>query len=1207
MSLQFIMGNSGAGKSRYAYRKILEEAMRHPEKNYLIIVPEQFTMQTQKELVSLHPAGGILNIDILSFQRLAYRIFEETGGSLYPVLEETGKSLVVKRVAQEKKKELTILGSTLKRTGAVSQMKSLISELKQYQIAPSELDAWAEETGEKKLLAAKLKDTGVIYRAFEKYLENRYVTAEDVLEVLAGKLEESALIKNSEVLVDGFTGFTPVQIGVLGKLFRLCAKVYVTIIMDEREDPYKKAIPHQLFAMSRQLVQQLMKAADEAGCPVEPEIWVRRSGHGRFQPGSRMDQLEQRLFRYGKRGFSGNGIEKRPESGTEAKTGNLAAGYEAKQQGIYISVAPNPRAELEETVCLIRRMVREEGMRYQDFAVLTGDLSVYGTYAREIFEKCGVPYFVDEKHSVLMNPFVEFLRAAIEMVVQSFSYESVFRYLRCGLSSLDREETDAMENYVLALGIRGLKAYGETWTRGYRGIKPDEVPQRNLLREKFYAEVQPFAERMKKKDATVRERTEALYALAVQNQMQEKLEERRQQFEQQGQEAFAKEYSQIYGIVMELLDKIVEVLGEEKMTLAEYQEILEAGFAEASVGIIPPTADQVLIGDNERSRLKDIRVLFFVGVNDGLIPRHDAGGGILSEYDREELERADAKLSPTARETMYQQKFHLYRNLTKPSERLYLSFAKAGASGEAQNPSYLINEIRKLFPEILVRDIEKEEKPEEKLEMPRSGEALFLEELGRAAEGEIDPLFEELYRWYAAHPEAGIPAETYRKAAFLRCADGVIGKSAASALYGDTLKNSATRLEKYAACAFAHFMEFGLQIRERDQYELKAADMGTVMHEALEKFSKKLQENGETWKTVTDDTRDRLIEECVEETMADYGNTIFQSSSRNQYRMIRVKRILKRTVWALQQQIRQGEFEPGEFEVSFSMEDSLSAINIDLSEHEKMRLRGRIDRVDLCETDDKVYVKIIDYKTGNTSLDLVALYYGLQLQLAVYLDAAVELEQKKHPGKQVEPAGVFYYHIDDPMLDQEEDETDEAWGRRMLKALRMDGLVNADRKVVELLDRVLEDGTTSDVIPVGKKKDGSYTSYSKVASPEQFDVIRTYTRKKVREIGEGIFSGNVKISPYQRDGATACAYCEYQGICGFDQKIQGYEYRKLKGMDTELLMKAMQEITQSDQKESLPSGKEREMQFSMYEKVISQKEEGEINGSKMDSGTAESH
>ena len=325
-----------------------------------------------------------------------------------------------------------------------------------------------------------------------------------------------------------------------------------------------------------------------------------------------MDQLEQRLFRYGKRGIAGKETEKKTASETngrnkkeielstlenikETKKGHLESRQNLKQQGIYISVAPSPRAELEETVRLIRRMVREEKMRYQDFAVLTGDLSIYGTYAREIFEKCGIPYFVDEKHSVLMNPFVEFLRAAIEMVVQSFSYESVFRYLRCGLSSLNREETDAMENYVLALGIRGLKAYAETWTRGHRSIKPDEVPQRNLLREKFYAEVQPFAEEMKKKDATVRERTEALYALVVQNQIQEKLEERRCQFEQQGQEAFAKEYSQIYGIVMELLDKIVEVLGDEKMTLTEYQEILEAGFAEASVGIIPPTADQVLI------------------------------------------------------------------------------------------------------------------------------------------------------------------------------------------------------------------------------------------------------------------------------------------------------------------------------------------------------------------------------------------------------------------------------------------------------------------------------------------------------------------------------------------------------------------------------------------------------------------------------------
>ena len=245
----------------------------------------------------------------------------------------------------------------------------------------------------------------------------------------------------------------------------------------------------------------------------------------------------------------------------------------------------------------------------------------------------------------------------------------------------------------------------------------------------------------------------------------------------------------------------------------------------------------------------------------------------------------------------------------------------------------------------------------------------------------------------------------------------------------------------------------------------------------------------------------------------------------------------------------------------------MDALEYALSDDVSMKLTGRIDRVDTFDDGEKLCVKVIDYKSGNTSFDLIRIYQGLQLQLVVYMNAALELGKAQNATKDLLPGGILYYHIDDPILDQEEDETDEAWGRRMLKALRMDGLVNADRKVVELLDRVLADGTTSDVIPVGKKKDGSYTGYSKVASSEQFNVIRTYTRKKVREIGEGIFSGNVKISPFQRDGATACAYCEYQGICGFDQKIQGYEYRKLKGMDTELLMKVMQETAQRDQKE----------------------------------------
>ncbi|MCI5648956.1 MAG: helicase-exonuclease AddAB subunit AddB [Fusicatenibacter sp.] len=1157
MALQFIMGNSGAGKSWYGYHDMIQKAMEHPERTYLIVVPEQFTMQTQKELVSMHPAGGILNIDVLSFQRLAYRIFGETGGSLCPLLGETGKNLVVKRIAQEKKKELEVLGSTMKKTGAVSQMKSLISELKQYQIAPSELEMWAEKSGPKKLLAAKLRDVETVYRAFDEYLANRYVTAEDVLEVLAGKLEESRWIRSCEVLVDGFTGFTPVQIKVLQKLFCLCPKVAVTVIMDEREDPYGKILPHQLFAMSRRMVRQLTDAALEAKCELLSEIRVKRSEKSRFRPGSALDYLEQNLFRYKTKPYCG------------------------EQQEIYLRVMRNPREELEDTVRQIRRMVREQNMRYKDFAVLTGDLSSYGTYAREIFGACGIPCFVDEKRSVLMNPLVEFLRSAVDLVLCGFTYESVFRYLRCGLSDFTREEIDKLENYCIALGIRGKKAYEEKWTRTYRGQKPDEIVEINALRERFCEEICEFADGISGRGRTVLERTRALYELMEKNRIQEKIAAHEQEFERMQNAAMAKEYAQIYGIVIELLDKMAEVLSDEQLSLAEYQEILEAGFAETSVGVIPPAVDQVLVGDNERTRLKEIKVLFFVGVNEGLIPRRGASGGILSELDREELEKADAHLSPNAREEMYMQRFHLYRNLTKPSEKLYLSFARSSASGEALTPSYLIGTIRSLFADLELVDMEKAADPEEILELPKEGESVFLEGLLKAADGCQEPLFEELYRWYLAHPEAGVPVDTYRKAAFFSPGEGIIGKSAAAALYGQTLTNSATRLEKYAACAFAHFMEYGLRIQEREHYEFKSADMGTVMHEALESFAGKLEKSGSSWRDMDESLRDRLIEESVHEVMEDYGNTVFQSSGRNRYMINRVTRILKRTIWALQEQVKRGSFEPGAFEVSFAMEESLSAINIALSDQEKIRLRGRIDRLDLCETEDKVYVKIIDYKSGNTSLDLVALYYGLQIQLAVYLDAAVELEQKKHPEKQVEPAGVFYYHISDPMLEQKEGETDEEWGRRMLSALKMDGLVNKNQEVAELLDKTLCEGSTSDIIPVGRRKDGRYTSYSKVADAEEFDTIREYTRLKIRELGRGILDGDTSVSPYQLGMRTACAYCPYHGICGFDQKIPGYQYRKLSGMDTDVLLQAMREAAKGASAErestaggSAPSGKE---------------------------------
>ena len=1138
MSLQFVLGNSGAGKSYFLFQHIIQEAEKHPEKNYLVIVPEQFTMQTQKELVSLSSDHGIMNVDVLSFQRLAYRVLQETGGENRKVLEETGKTLVIQRVIQEQEKNLGVLAGSLKKTGTVSEMKSLVSELIQYDIRPEQMDEIEKKSQERTFLASRLKDIQIIYKGFVDYLKVRYITGEEILDVLCDKIGESRIMQNCQVVLDGFTGFTPLQNKVMREILKISEKVWVTATLDEKVAREKLKSPQHLFRMSGIMLEHLTKLAAEERIEVEEEIWVHPGANSRFAHAKPLEFVERHLFRYGN-----------PE-------------YLKEQEEVQIFSASNPRTEMEEIARRICNLVRTGEYRYGDFAVITGDLPTYGNYARRVMEECGIPCFIDEKHSILMNPFVEYLRAVLNMLTEQFTYESVFRYLRCGLSCLSVYETDVIENYCIAVGVRGWKQWKEPWVRRYRGMKEGSFEEINGIREKFLDEVEVFAEQMRQRGLTVEERTRILYEFIVKNDTQEKLSRQQKTFEQQGEKALSKEYSQIYGIIMNLLDKLVQVLGDEKITLSDYQQLLEAGFQEAQVGIIPPSADQVLVGDMERTRLKDIKVLFFAGVNDSVIPKRQGRGGLLSESDREFLAEQDVELAPTSRESMYIQKFYLYLNLTKPSHRLILSYAKSGSQGKTQSPAYLIPMICRLFPKLQIQ--ESEENGICQAEQPNQAVEFLLRGLEQSGEEEPSEEWKELLSWYLKSEEWKELCKKWIDNAFCQMPVDKIGKSAARALYGTVLDNSATQLERFAACAYAHFLQYGLGITERPEYEFRASDMGNVIHQALERFSVNLKKNRMSWRNLTDEQREKLIDDSVDEIIFDYGNTILESSARNRYMITRVKRILRRTVWALQEQLKVGKYEPEQFEISFAMEDQLESIHFDLSKEEKLRLRGRIDRVDSYEEEDKVFVKVIDYKSGNTSLDLIALYHGLQLQLIVYLNAALEFEQKKHPGKTVEPASVFYYHVKDPLCEGEPDEDEESISQKILQELKVNGLVREEKKIISDLDESLEPGEKSLVIPVALNKNGSISRYSQTATKEQFQILSGYVNSKITEIGRKIMEGDVEISPYRMKKRTACDYCSYRGICGFDEKIPGYRYRNLPVFYNEVLWQNMKRETQEE-------------------------------------------
>lgn len=622
MSLQFIFGNSGSGKSDFLYDSVLKQAKENKEQQFLIIVPEQFTMQTQRELVERQKQHAIMNVDVLSFARLAYRVFDDLGKQNVVVLEETGKNLVLRKVAEQKKAELKVLGANMNKMGYVGEVKSLISELMQYNVRPDALAEFLEKEPLGEGLRLKMKDVLTMYQGFTEYLKGRYITAEEVLELLYDVAEESELLRNSVIVLDEFTGFTPIQNRLMEKLLVLAKKVSVSVTMDVREDFYQCRGVHELFAMSKKTVASLLKVAELCKVPVEEPLVLPTGKQRRYANAADLYFMEQNLFRPG----AGSYRYKAPEQ---------------SMQHIRITSLKNPREELKFAAREIVRLTRENGYRYRDIAVVTGDVQQYGNYVPEIFEQYHIPYFIDQTKNILFHPFIECIRAILEMIEYDFSYESVFRFLRCGLAArvvteaknsdkepdpaatedltqqpetgshgLTEQEIDRLENYVLARGIRGASRWSRPWTFVMPDGTLEDMARLNEIREAVYENFKPLLEAFRGKDNTVSTQTYELYSLIRRLDMEQLLKERGNFFEAHGNQARAKEYDQIYKIVMDLLDKVTSLLGDETMTVREYSDILDAGFEAAKVGIIPPGNDTVTVGDIERTRLNHVKILF---------------------------------------------------------------------------------------------------------------------------------------------------------------------------------------------------------------------------------------------------------------------------------------------------------------------------------------------------------------------------------------------------------------------------------------------------------------------------------------------------------------------------------------------------------------------------------------------------------------------
>lgn len=1143
MSLRFCFGPSGSGKSHRIYEEIMQRAAEEPGRNFLIIVPDQFTMQTQKDLVMRSDRDGILNIDVLSFGRLSHRILEEVGTKEMPVLDDTGKSLVLQKVAADLKEQLPAMGSLLHKQGYIHEVKSAISEFMQYGISTQDMDKLITSAQKRGALAMKLKDLKTLYRGFQDYIRDHFITTEETLDVLRRSLSKSKILKGSVVVFDGFTGFTPIQNRLIQELMRVCAETIVTVTIGVGEDPYKMDGEQKLFHLSKKTVADLEKLAAEAEVERGEDLFV-KGGPNRFAKAPALHYLEQNLFRYQYEPYAG------------------------EQQEIHMFEALSPREEVHQTALYIRHLIREQGMTYRDIAVVIGDLEGYASYVETEFGQLEIPCFLDRTRGIVLNPMIEYIKSALQLYIKDFSYDTVFHFLRSGMADISREEIDELENYVIRTGARGYRTYSRLFTRrteemqgnaeGSEQAEEKTMERLNRIRQQFMDAVEILHMGSQEKAGDY---VSHLYDFLEQNQVQQKLLNYQQQFEKEGDLSRAREYAQIYRLVMDLLDQVYELLGEEEISRQEFADILEAGFGEITVGTIPQNVDRIVVGDMERTRLKQVKVLFFLGVNDGNIPKNASKGGIISDMDREFLIESGTEMAPSPRQQMYIQRLYLYLNMTKPSEQLYLSYAKVNSEGKGIRPSYLIDTVRKLFPAMSVEYPQNRSRLEQ-IEGRQEGARYLAEELREYVEGILpEEERQDFYLMYRAYEADAAGRDLLTRAAFRRYRESGLSRIVARALYGQQLENSVSRLETYAACACRHFLQYGLSLQEREEFGFEASDMGTVYHAVLENFAGKLAESNLTWWDFTEDFAAKAVKESVEAYAATYGETVLYSSARNEYAITRMSRILTRTVLTLQKHLKQGSFQPDDYELSFRFAEDLDSIHVDLSEDEKMHLQGRIDRIDVSEDAEHVYVKVIDYKSGNRKFDLAALYYGLQLQLVVYMNAAMEMESRKHPDKEIVPAALLYYHIDDPTIETPVELTDEQINEQILAKLRMNGVVNSDPEVVERLDRYMQDKSV--VIPVEKKKDGSFSARSGVLSREEMQLISSYVDAKIRSIGREILDGKIAANPYEKGNEEACTYCAYKKVCGFDGSIPGYEKRQLEDLDKQALMQRMQKTVEA--------------------------------------------
>ncbi len=1145
MSLRFLLGRSGTGKTSFILDEIRGQLAENPEGNPIIyLVPDQMTFLSEYKLIKTPGLAGMIRAQIFSFSRLAWRVLQETGGMSRIHLDNVGVSMLIRKVIVENKEELKVFRRSADKQGFVMQIEQMLTEFKRYCIRPDELQHYLGQASAKEgAIQDKLHDLELVYRSFEDELIGKYLHSEDYFRLLIEKMATSAYMAHAEIYIDGFYSLTPQELLIIEEMMKRGCKMTVALTLDQ---DYKQAPPDnlELFRQTGTTYYQIYQIARKLGVSVAEDIFLTETS--RFSENFALKHLEQNF------------------------TVRPVHSYE-QQADITISQAVNRRAEIEGVARTILKLVRDKQYRFRDVAILIRNSEAYRDILQTVFRDYRIPLFIDVKRTMLHHPLIELIRSTLEILTTNWRYESVFRAIKTELlfpleSNHDymREKVDRLENYVLSRGIKGERwTSKDRWTyRRVRSLELEEHSQTdkerqveeelNELKQLFTEPILKLSRRIKQA-TTARELAEALYLYLEELHVPEQLDKLRIAAEKKGDLALAREHEQSWNAVVDLLDQFVELLNEEKISLKSFTAIIESGLESLHFSLVPQAMDQVIVANLDLSRLDDVKAAFVIGLNDGVLPGKTVDEGIISDQDREVLLQTGLQLAPSSKVRLLDEEFTAYKAFTTASHSLYLSYPLADEEGKALLPSPYLKRVRDVVTHVYETfysndpsDVSPGEQADFVVNVDVALSYLTSQLQLRKRNYPIHTLWWDVYN--TLMNDELVMGETTRilSSLFYENKARKLSTETSKQLYGEDIVTSVSRMEMFNGCAFSHFAAHGLKLRERQIYRLDAPDIGEMFHGALKLISDYLLKHGISWKSLTKEQCVLLARKAVETLAPKLQNQILLSSNRHHYLKRKLEHVIGRATVVLSEQAKWSGFAPIGLELGFGKDGTLPPLSFTLQNGSKMELMGRIDRVDQAQDENEIFLRVLDYKSSAKDLNLTEVYYGLALQMLTYLDIVVT-HSKLLVGTEAMPAGVLYFHVHNPVIQSKGMLSIDQIEQEIFKDFKMKGLILGDHDVIQLMDQSLEIGASSksDIIPASFKKDGTLSANSKIASHEEFSLLQKHVRHTYEEAGNKMMDGDVGIAPYKLKDRTPCAFCSFKSVCQFDQSLEDNQYRNL--------------------------------------------------------------